>query len=230
LHSGIGSFYKDPIPYQQHLCVQEFLRRIIFFSNKLQYYWLFYGKGVPLRINVIGTSGSGKTTFSRELAEVLGLPCIEIDQVYWGPDWSFRPDEEFFSSLSKLLEGDHWVLDGNYTRTMEFKWNRVQSVIWINYSFPRTVYQAVTRAGSRLLSKEELWPGTGNRENLQMLFGKDSIVLWTIRRNIEYILNPQFSHIKFHRLRSPQESTRFIKLVEKDPQFILREEFGITRT
>ena len=189
-----------------------------------------------MRVNVIGTSGSGKTTFGRKLAEVLGIPSIEIDEVFWGPDWTGPADEEFYPKLSNLLEEDNWVLDGNYTRTMGFKWNRVQSVIWINFSFPRTVYQAVTRAVSRLISKEELWPGTGNRENLKMLLSKDSIVLWTItkyhrhvRRNIRHINNPEFSHIKFHRLRSPKESARFISIVEKDPQFILREEFGISR-
>ena len=189
-----------------------------------------------MRINVIGTSGSGKTTFGRELASVLDLPFIEMDAIYWGPDWTFPPDEEFYSKLTNLLEGDNWVLDGNYTRTMGFKWDRVQAVIWLNFSFPRTVYQAVTRALSRLISREELWPGTGNRENLKMLFSKDSIVLWTIskyhrhvRRNIRYINNPEFSHIKFHRLRSPKETARFISIVEKNPQFILREEFGITR-
>lgn len=190
-----------------------------------------------MRLNVIGTSGSGKTTFSRKLAEVLGFPCIEIDEVYWGPDWSYPPDEEFFSRLADLLEDDHWVLDGNYTRTMRFKWDRVQAVIWLNYSFPRTMYQAVTRAVSRLFSQEELWPETGNRENIKMLFSKDSIVLWTItryhrhvKRNKEYIITPEFSHIKFHRIRSPKESNRFLKIIKKDPGFILKEEFGVTRT
>ncbi|MCH7726505.1 MAG: (d)CMP kinase, partial [Planctomycetes bacterium] len=34
------------------------------------------------RINVVGTSGSGKSTFARELAEVLNLPCFELVLVY----------------------------------------------------------------------------------------------------------------------------------------------------
>ena len=106
-----------------------------------------------MRINVIGTSGSGKTTFGRELASVLDLPFIEMDAIYWGPDWTFPPDEEFYSKLTNLLEGDNWVLDGNYTRTMGFKWDRVQAVVWLNFSFPRTVYQAVTRALSRLIQQ-----------------------------------------------------------------------------
>lgn len=189
-----------------------------------------------MRINVIGTSGSGKTTFGRRLAEAIGIPFIEMDAVFWQADWGMPPDEEFFSKLANLLEGETWVLDGNYTRTMTFKWDRVQAVVWLNYSFPRTMTQAMRRAVSRLFSQEELWPGTGNRENLTMLFSKDSIILWTltsyhrhVRRNSAYITAPGFSHIKFHRIRSPQESTRFLNTVKKDPGYILREEFGVTR-
>jgi adenylate kinase family enzyme len=181
-----------------------------------------------MRINVIGTSGSGKTTFGRQLAEILEIPFLEMDAIFWGPNWSFPPDEEFFPKLSSILEADKWVLDGNYTRTMGFKWNRVQTVVWLNYSFFRTVYQAITRAASRLLTRKELWPGTGNRENLKMLFSKDSIILWTLRsyhrhskRNTRYMEDEEFSHIKFHRIRSPREAKRFLKIVKQDPSILL---------
>jgi len=40
----------------------------------------------------------------------------------------------------------------------------VQAVIWLDFSFAHTLYQAVARAIPRLFSQEELWPrnGTGN--------------------------------------------------------------------
>jgi adenylate kinase family enzyme len=180
-----------------------------------------------MRINVIGTSGSGKTTFGRQLAEILEIPFLEMDAIFWGPNWSFPPDEEFFPGLSEILKGEKWVLDGNYTRTLGVKWSRVQAVIWLNYSFSRTVYQAVTRAISRLFSREELWPDTGNRENLKMLFSKDSIILWTLRsyhrhskRNAGYMENEDFSHIKFHRIKSPREAKRFLEIVKQDPSIL----------
>lgn len=189
-----------------------------------------------MRINVIGTSGSGKTTFGRQLAEILEIPFIEMDALFWGPNWSFPEDNQLFAKLENVLASESWVLDGNYTRTLEVKWNRVQAVVWLNYRFPRTVYQAVTRALSRLFSQEELWPGTGNRENLKMLFSKDSIVLWTLRsyhrhekRNIGYIFDQNNDHIKFHRIRSPREGKEFLKKVIEDPAFILECEFGVMR-
>ena len=189
-----------------------------------------------MRINVIGTSGSGKTTFGRQLANLLNIPFLEMDAIFWGPDWKMPPDEEFFSRLSDLLEGDDWVLDGNYTRTIDFKWTRVQAVVWLNFSFAQTVYQAIKRASARLLDQEELWPGTGNRENLKMLFSKDSIVLYTIRkyhrhvkRNIAYMNAEEYSDIKFHRICSPEESRFFLQQIKKDPYYILNNEFGLTR-
>ena len=181
-----------------------------------------------MRINVIGTSGSGKTTFGRELASALQIPFIELDAIFWGPDWSEPEDSELFSKLSNALASDHWVLDGNYSRTLEIKWKRVDSVIWLDFSFPRTVSQAVKQALSRIISQEELWPGTGNRESLKKLFSRDSIVLWTIqtytrrkKKILGYISSEQYQSIIFHRIKSPKQAKIFLQSVSRNPTYIL---------
>jgi adenylate kinase family enzyme len=53
------------------------------------------------RVNVIGTSGCGKSTFSKRLAAILGVTYIEIDKIFWGPQWSSLPDEVFLKSLKR---------------------------------------------------------------------------------------------------------------------------------
>jgi adenylate kinase family enzyme len=48
-----------------------------------------------MNINVVGTSGVGKSTLARRLAQILSVPCIEMDRLYWRADWQGAPDETF---------------------------------------------------------------------------------------------------------------------------------------
>ena len=175
------------------------------------------------RINVVGTSGSGKTTFSKSLSRRLGIEHIEIDSLFWGPNWYWPSDDEFFPKLQIALEGkDKWILDGNYTRTIPIKWEKVEVVIWLDYSFTRTFFQAVKRAISRSLTKEELWEGTGNRESLRnSFFDRNSIILWTIKtykktkkKYQEIMQEPEYSYITFIRIKSPKEAKKFLKSID----------------
>lgn len=115
-----------------------------------------------MKINIIGTSGSGKSTFGRRIAEALAIPYIEMDRLYWRANWQGTPDDEFLATLEKALAASpDWVLDGNYNRTRDVKWRDVDLVVWIDRGFIRTLWQAVTRASRRAWHKQELWPGTG---------------------------------------------------------------------
>lgn len=170
------------------------------------------------KINVVGTSGSGKSTFSRKLASKLGYPHLEMDALYWRPNWGEPTDEEFFTILRKRLSAPTWVLDGNYNRTVFVKWAEVDTVVWLDFSFPRTLYQAVRRAFVRSLTRQELWPGTNNVETFRKSFmSRDSIILWTIQsfkknreRYPQLFLDPKYQHIKFIRLTSPRMAKAFL--------------------
>jgi len=162
------------------------------------------------RINVVGTSGRGKTTFARELADLFDLPYCEMDDLFWKPGWQESSDDEFLPRVREVTDGPAWVLDGNYTRTAAVKWKQVQLVVWLDLSFPRTILRVTWRAISRSLTQREIWPGTGNRESLAKSFlSRDSIILWAItsyRRNRKkyrmIISSPEYSHIRFLRLTS----------------------------
>ena len=167
---------------------------------------------------MIGTSGSGKSSFARQLAAALKIPYLEMDRLYWKPNWQEPNDEEFFSILEQALSGDAWVLDGNYTRTTHIKWPRTNLVVWIDYSFPLTLYRVIKRSILRAWKKQELWPGTGNRESFTRLFSKDSMVLWTLshyasnKGKFEELMETEsYAHIEFVRLRSPKEAAALIQ-------------------
>lgn len=170
------------------------------------------------KINVVGTSGSGKSTFGRKLAAKLQFPYIEMDKLFWRSNWTTISDAEFMANLKSALEKPQWVLDGNYTRTLSVKWDKVDLVIWLDYSFTRTLMQAIRRALIRAWTQQELWEGTNNRESFKRsFFTKESIIWWTItthaqvRKKYEsYLTDPRFSHIKFVRLRNHKEADLFL--------------------
>ena len=83
-----------------------------------------------MNINVVGTSGSGKSTLARRLAHRLELPWIELDRLYWRPNWQGAPDEAFFAAIAAATATPGWVLDGNYNRSRSVKWRAVDLVIW----------------------------------------------------------------------------------------------------
>ena len=170
------------------------------------------------RVNVIGTSGSGKSTFGRALAELLGLPYIEMDRVYWGPQWAEPVDEVFIAKVEAVTEQANWLLDGNYSRTTPVKWRQVQLVVWLDMSFCRTLYRVTSRCVQRSLKKTEIWPGTGNRETLGKAFlSRESVILWAMtsyrrnrRRYARMMKAPEYAPIWFVRLRSPVEVEAFL--------------------
>lgn len=172
------------------------------------------------RINVVGTSGSGKTSFSRQLATVLGLPLHEMDRLYWLPEWQARPEEDFMSRVGEAVSGAEWILDGNYGRTKPVKWAKVECVVWIDYSFWRVMSQAVRRALVRSIGGQEIWPGTGNRESLRKsFFSRDSILLWTLttfrsnRARYREIIGDESRSFAVVRVGSRKEAARLLGML-----------------
>ena len=148
-----------------------------------------------------------------------------MDALHWGPNWTEpSSDEVFHTKIHKALDGDSWVLDGNYTRSAPVKWRYVDMVIWIDFSFTRTLLQALKRAVLRATFKNELWPGTGNTESFRKsFFSKDSIVLWTINtyhknriKHLGIMADDEYKHIRFVQLRSPIACERFLARMKEN--------------
>jgi adenylate kinase family enzyme len=89
------------------------------------------------RVLVIGSGGSGKTTFSKRLAARTGLPVIHLDQLYWHPGWLKTPDEEWDRLIEVLIARDVWIMDGNYGRTFSTRLAAADTIVFLD--LPRVV-------------------------------------------------------------------------------------------
>lgn len=171
------------------------------------------------KINVIGTTGSGKSTFSQQLAEKIDCPYIQMDQLFWKRNWIESTDAEFIPKIQVAISDDSWVLDGNYSRTNDVKWKDADTIIWIDYSYFRTLLQLFKRTIVRIVSNKELWTDTGNKESFRKSFmSKTSIFLWFFKnhkknraRYAELMNSPIANRVEFIRLKNPKEVNRFIE-------------------
>ena len=85
------------------------------------------------KIIVIGCPGSGKSTFSRALHRVTGIPLFHLDIMYWNKDKTTVEKSEFHRRLAEVLQQDQWIIDGNYASTMQWRLQECDTVIFLDY-------------------------------------------------------------------------------------------------
>ena len=176
------------------------------------------------RFAVVGATGSGKTTFARELAQRLAIPHVELDALHWGPDWTEVDDELFRKRTSDATSADAWVVDGNYHQVRDIVWVRAEALVWLDLPFRTVAWRLTKRIVRRSFSHEELW--SGNRERLSAhLFTRDSLYLWLLktywrrkRQFPELLALPEHAHLTVARLTSAREVSQWLD-VASGPSF-----------
>ncbi|PJI09580.1 MULTISPECIES: topology modulation protein [Clostridium] len=86
------------------------------------------------RIIIIGSPGSGKSTFSKKLNKVTGIPLIHLDKEYWHYGWIETPRDEWIKKQKKLIKMDRWIIEGNYGSTIDIRLERADTVVCFKLS------------------------------------------------------------------------------------------------
>jgi adenylate kinase family enzyme len=170
-----------------------------------------------MRYLVVGTSGAGKSTFAQELAAATRCPHIELDSLYWGPDWQAVSPEQFRRSVTEATQRACWVADGNYSAVRDVLWSRATHVVWLNYGRFTVFSRLLRRTIGRGITRTRL--SHGNRESLRMAFlSRDSILLWSLstyaknRTRFAALRDgDQFTHLHWTEITQPSRATAFLK-------------------
>ncbi len=173
------------------------------------------------RIAVYGPTGSGKTSFAAEVARRLGLAHVELDAIFWLPDWEEKPVAEFRAEVAATLAGHTggWVCDGNYSMVRDIVLAEADMVVWLRLPLRVTFWRVLRRAIRRNLNGESLW-GTNNESWRRTFFRRDSLPLYSLTKGrhsgnkASHLRSSIPPHIPLHELRSRRQVKAFLDRFE----------------
>ena len=99
------------------------------------------------KVIVIGCPGSGKTTFSERLRDKTGLPLFYLDAIWHKPDRTHISRDEYDARLGDILALDSWIIDGNYSRTLECRLAECDTVFLFDLPVEVCLDGAISRLG-----------------------------------------------------------------------------------
>ena len=164
------------------------------------------------RIVIIGCPGSGKSTLARELGEKLNLTVVHLDRLWWTKGWENVSMEEFDERLENALALDSWIIDGNYSRTMDARLEKCDTIIWLDYSrwaCLRGMFQRV------ILNHGKVRPdmAEGCPERFDLEFFK---YIWNFNKNNRVLNQTRIAktkHAKAIVLKNRKEKQAFLKSI-----------------
>ena len=132
------------------------------------------------RVLVMGSSGSGKSTFARRLSGLTGIPLVSLDALYWKPGWQPSDAAEFAARVTEAANQPRWIMDGDFISVgaSDLRRRIADVVVWFDLPRRSCVVGIMTRiASSYGRVRPEMAPGCPER--LDAGFFR---YVWTYRR------------------------------------------------
>ena len=163
------------------------------------------------RIMVIGCSGSGKSTFALELGRITGIEVTHLDRLNWRAGWKEVSRNEFDRQLDEVLKKDSWIIDGNYSRTMEKRLEKAQVVFRFRLSTAACLYGYFSRLIKGKLGKKRIDMEEGCSERFDLDFVRFIAGFENDNAERTEKLLEKYPHVKVIRFNSRRQAEKFLK-------------------
>lgn len=154
--------------------------------------------------------------FAMRLGELLKIEVLHLDRFYWRTGWSETPKDQWLTTVDGLLRRDAWIMDGNYSGTLDMRLEACDTVIFLDLPRVLCVWRVLKRA---LIYRNDVRPdmAEGCREKLNLEF-----IGWVwnystrSRPKIVELLRLSSERKKIVWLRSPSEVESFLAKAATD--------------
>jgi adenylate kinase family enzyme len=166
------------------------------------------------KVAVFGNAGGGKSTLSKKLSEITGLPLHILDKIQYQPGGIEVSQEDYRRIHEQILATDQWIIDG--FGCMETLWRRLNAADTLVFvDLPLFVHfgWVTKRLVTGYFKPPEGWP---ERSPLLKSSLSSYRVLWRCHKYLtpryrEYIQQAQSTKQVYH-IRSAQQISHFLAL------------------
>jgi adenylate kinase family enzyme len=170
------------------------------------------------KVAVIGNAGGGKSTLSRRVSEITGLPLHVLDKIKYRSGGIEVSHEDYKRAHQQILQTDQWIMDG--FGCMETLWVRLDaadSLIFVDLPLYLHFWWVTKRLITGYFNPPAGWP-----EKSPIL--KSSInsyrVLWRCHKFLtpkyrEYVEQAQSTKRVYH-IRSAEQISQFLESIENE--------------
>jgi len=101
------------------------------------------------KIILVGSGGSGKSWLAKRLGDITGYKMIHLDCEFWQPNWTKTPRNEWIEKQKGFIEGEKWIIDGNYNSSMELRFASADLIIFLDINRFVCMLGAIRRHGKK---------------------------------------------------------------------------------
>ena len=85
------------------------------------------------KIVIIGSSGSGKSTFAQKLGRILGIKVFHLDRHFWKPGWKEHSMEDRIQIEYGFMNGRaQWIIEGSYLSSSDNRLSTADTIIFLD--------------------------------------------------------------------------------------------------
>lgn len=93
----------------------------------------------------MGRQGSGKSTFTTQLAQKLHVEAIHLDNHFHKNGWQRVTKEEWAQIQKELLKKEKWVIDGTYLSSIEPRLQAADTAVFLDIPAHISIFRALRR-------------------------------------------------------------------------------------
>jgi adenylate kinase family enzyme len=170
------------------------------------------------KVAVFGNAGGGKSTLSKRLSEVTGLPLHVLDKVKYLSGGIEVPQEDYKRTHQQILETDQWIIDG--FGCLETLWPRLteaDSLIFVDLPLHVHFWWVTKRFITGYFNPPDGWPEKSPIFKSSMSSYR---ALWLCHKFLTpkyraYVEEAQSTKRVYH-IRSTKQIAQFLELVENE--------------